>query len=101
MNMKMRQATREAEERKGFFSREIFEKIKKYLHSAKKDDPPVIGTTENFCEPDPPVVGRRLGMTYAKDVPAKKDLSMEAALSDAAPGHADLVNKLTEEEADE
>lgn len=80
---------------KGFFSCELFAKIKKYLHSADKDDPPVIGTTENFCEADPKVV-----LTKATITPATKDISMEEALSEThTPGAADLVTKLIEDES--
>lgn len=90
------------EERKGFFSIELFAKIKKYLRTAKKDDPPVIGTTENFCQPDPAQEKRKIGMVVKKNVPVKKDLSMEEALSEThVPGAADLVNKLIEEESDD
>ncbi len=85
---------------RGFFSIELFSKIKEYLRTAKKDDPPVIGTTENFCQPDPPQEKKVLGMVVKQSQPAKK-VTMESALSDAGPGHADLVNKLIEDEADE
>ena len=81
----------------GFFSVELFAKIKKYLWTAKRDDPPVIGTTENFCEPDPHQERPKIGMV--KKAPAKK-VTMESALSEThTPGHADLVNKLIEEES--
>lgn len=99
MNVKTRESQAEVEAREGFFSVGLFAKIKKYLHTAKKDDPPVIGTTENFCEPDPPREKKKLGMVVSQ--PVKKGLSMKDALAEVAPGHADLVNKLVEEEADE
>ena len=99
MNMKMAESKAEAEAREGFFSISLFAKIKKYLHTAKKDDPPVIGTTKNFCEPDPLKEKKKLGMVVAK--PAKKDLSMEEALSETSASHADLVNKIIEDEDNE
>ena len=99
MNIKMTESIEEMEEREGFFSIALFAKIKKYLHTAKKDDPPVIGTTENFCEPDPPREKKKLGMVVTP--PVKKNLSMKDALAEAAPGHADLVNKIIEDEANE
>jgi len=99
MSIKIAEKKAEAEEREGFFSIELFAKIKKYLHTAKKDDPPVIGTTENFCEPDPPREKKKLGMVVSQ--PVKKSLSMKDALAETSSGHADLVNKLIEEEADE
>ena len=102
MNMKMAESKAEAEAREGFFSIELFEKIKKYLHTAKKDDPPVIVTTESFCEPDPPQEKKKLGMVATKKpVEEKKSLSMKDALAETKSDHADLVNKLIEDEADE
>ena len=87
-------------DRTGFFSIEIFQKVKEYLRGAKKDDPPVIGTTENFCEPDPLREKASVGMVVRKFELAKKDLSIEEALSGThAPGAADLVNKLIEDES--
>jgi len=87
-------------DRTGFFSVELFAKIKEYLWTAKKDDPPVIGTTENFCQADPPKEKRVLGMVVKANKPVKKELSMEETLSGAhVPGAADLVNKLIEEES--
>ena len=88
----------EEEERKGFFSVSLFERVKKYLRTAKKDDPPVIGTTENFCEPDPE---RKIeiGMIVSDIKSTEISLSMEEALAGHAPGAADLVNKLIEEES--
>lgn len=91
----------EKEDRSGFFSCALFEKIKAYLHSAGKNDPPVIGTTENFCEADPKRKKKKIGMVV-KTAPAKiaKNISMEKALSEThTPGAADLVNKLLEDES--
>ena len=98
MSIQLREA-----DRTGFFSCALFEKIKAYLHSAGKDDPPVIGTTENFCEDDPTREKVKIGMV-AKTKPPKitKDISMEKALSGThAPGAADLVNKLLKDESDD
>jgi len=91
----------ETKDENGFLSIALFEKIKKYLKTAKKDDPPVIGTTENFCEPDPPREKKSLGMEVRIDPPVKRDLSMEEALSENSASHADLVNKIIEDEADD
>ena len=106
MNMKMAESKAETEAREGFFSIDLFEKIKKYLRTAKKDDPPVIGTTENFCEPDPPKERRRFGMIApkrepVKREPAKVEMSMQDAMTEVQSGHADLVNKLIEDEDNE
>lgn len=101
MNMKIAESKAAADERAGFFSIELFAKIKKYLRTAKKNDPPVIGTTENFCEPDPPKERKTLGMEVKVDAPVKA-LSMEDALSDTGESdHAGLVNKLIEEESND
>lgn len=81
----------------------LFEKVKEYLRTAKKGDPPVIGTTENFCEPNPPRAVKKVGMVVTATPPApQKSPTMEDALSDSyVPGAADLVNKLIGEESDE
>ena len=85
-----------------FFSTGLFQKIKDYLHSAGKDDPPVIGTTEDFCKADPKRKVTKIGMSVKTGTAIKmtKDLSIEEALSEThAPGAADLVNKLIEDES--
>ncbi len=88
-------------DRSRFFSISLFQKIKDYLNTAGKDAPPVIGTTENFCEPDPPRVNIPIGMVVtAAPAPTKKKPTMAEALSEThVPGAADLVNKLIEEES--
>lgn len=93
----------ETTERTGFFDAKIFEKVKAYLRTAKKDDPPVIGTTENFCEPDPPREKKQIGIVVkTPPPPIKKVTTMEEALSEThTPGTADLVNKLIEDESHE
>ena len=83
----------------GFFTVDGFSRIKEYLKTAGKNAKAVIGTTMDFCNPDPHVERRPLGMKVKVNIPAKKELSMEEALSETKPGHADLVNKLMEEES--
>lgn len=96
----------ELTDKTGFWDAKIFEKVKAYLRSATKDDPPVIGTSENFCEADPQQERKQIGMVV-KTKPPKikkdtKDATMEEVLSGThTPGAADLVNKLIEDEANE
>ncbi len=93
-------------ERSWFWDAKIFEKVKAYLQTAKKDDPPVIGTTENFCEADPqrdrPMIGMVVKTAPPKIKKDTKDATMEEVLSGThTPGAADLVNKLIEDESNE
>lgn len=91
------------EEKTKFWDSGIFEKVKAYLRTAKKTDPPVIGTSENFCEPDPPREKKKIGMVVKAAPPKiKKDPTMAEVMSAThTPGTADLVNKLIEDESHE
>ena len=77
--------------RESFFTCEIFAKVKEYLKSAKRSDPPVVSTAENFCEYGSSLRKIRIGMPVKSVQPVETDNF----------GYSQLVDKIMKEKDSE